>query len=216
MRTQKIVKEIHRLLLPTLAAKGFDGYESKDNYNIYYTRLMKGGWHRVIIGLNGRPGELIPIFGLQVRIDRIIDLLYPVDFIGHGDQSVVIGNMVSRYSNGQEFSWIFKLEDVHKPVQYLIDFLEREGFGWLERYTSVDDIDKELNRPDRPRDLFISETNRWYKGLVAAVLNKNPEAAYWHGYYRNCVVAYNSFSPVMLNKYDELTEMLVREHGLRI
>jgi RNA processing factor Prp31 len=67
------------------------------------------------------------------------------------------------------------LEELADALKSLKNVLEKEDMVFFESIKSVDELDKEINRETRPKDLYCNEISiRPFVGLASAVLNKNP------------------------------------------
>lgn len=101
-------------------------------------------------------------------------------------------------------------DDLKKAVDTWAGVIRKEGFSFFETFTTVEAFDKELNRENRERDLYMSEIRyRPIVGLVAAALNKNKDFLKWENYYRQVL---QRAPETVRNNYESLVRLLKEKY----
>jgi hypothetical protein len=77
------------------------------------------------------------------------------------------------------------LSELERAMRELKRILLDKGIPFFEQFTTIESLDKELNRENREPHLYVHDSDRCVLGLTAAALNQNPNFSYWEQYYRD-------------------------------
>lgn len=178
-----------------------EGYEyiKKDNY----------GFVGIIPCIDQYDTLFFISLAFQLRIHEVSEILVCINNIsnefkdGYPSLSFGLNSLVEIEDNRIKAETPEELADA---LKFLKNVLEKEGVVFFESIKSVDELDKEINRENRHKDLYCNEISiRPFVGLTSAVLNKNPQSKYWENYYREKLKCANQH---IKNQYEKLVEYL--------
>jgi hypothetical protein len=191
---------------------GFKKQKNKAGDN--YVRYINNGYDGVI-PLIDQYGTLYYIYLVfQLRIDEISTILVNVNNIGNEYKSEypTLGfGLISLMGADDNRIKVETPNELENALNTLKNILENEAMHFFEKIQSVADLDKEMNRNNRPKDLFCHEIDRPFVGLISAVLNNNPQKNYWEEYYRDKLKNVNQY---VKNQYERLVEYLKQNYDL--
>ncbi|GAB6120135.1 hypothetical protein [Dysgonomonas termitidis] len=194
------LKMIEYHLLPV----GFE--KKKTNEGSEYLLKTKSGFNCVTPIINQYGSVFYISMAFAIRIDEVSVILsfinnihdefeeFPTINCGFSHLITYDDNRI-RVENEEEFNEALKM---------LSHILENEALDFFEKYKTTADIDKDMNRFNRPKDAFYND-NRELIGLISAVLNKNPQAKYWENYYRESIQKMNQYTK---DQYEKLVSYL--------
>jgi hypothetical protein len=84
---------------------------------------------------------------------------------------------IGKFNGLQYFRYkIHSDDELYATCDQIEEFFVNQGFDFLESATTLPALDHLLNqRPDEPCQYVYNQAHRFYKGLIAARLNHNPD-----------------------------------------
>lgn len=124
---------------------------------------------------------------LQTRNVKIAEHLIRINNISQefkDEYPVFSVSLFDSYFGLNELPKIQNEQDLERCIINIKEAMLNYGFNFLQRNISIKDIDGEINRMDRPIDLFCSELRaRPFIGIIAAKLSENSNYDVWVDYY---------------------------------
>jgi hypothetical protein len=98
--------------------------------------------------------------------------------------------------------------DIREVAEQIKAFMETQGFDFLEKYSTISELDKLFN--DKPREKLpyaYNHLNRCLRGIVLARMADRKDFPAIAATYRNTLLK-SSTAPPLLEKYDKLVNHL--------
>jgi len=206
MRKAEINKALIEMIRPILEPLGFKKKNGSDGW--VYFKETDFGFNQVPVLIWQYDEFFFVGLSFMVRISKLNEVFLPYSsFVAkENDNSITIGANIETFGfKGDHKIKVVTEEELQKAIYLLKDILVNQGLFFFEKFTTVDSIDKELNRDNRIQHLFIHDTDRCIVGITAAALNHNPQFSYWESYYREKL---SKASEYRKEKYESLVKYL--------
>lgn len=195
------------MVQPILEPIGF--IKSKEGEDTVFFKPTNYGYKKVPL-LIWEYGDLYYIsLSFLIRINELnkVFLPYSTFVVKENDESMTLGATIESFGyEGDHKVKVENIEDLGNASKIFNKILKEGAIPFFSKYTSVKSVDEELNRYNRPRDLFCNEiTGRPVIGITAAALNHNPEFSFWEDYYRGVL---NKSPKIFQDKYEKLVVYL--------
>jgi hypothetical protein len=182
-----------------------DFIKVKNNEWVEYIKKTELGFNRVTPVINQYSNIFFVSFGFAIRINVISEIIATINNISDefkADYTTIGGGFQHLIKFEDSRIQVESIEELETALKIFEGVLENEAKLFFDKYKTVQDIDVELNREDRPKD-FLSDFHM--VALTSAVLNKNPKAKYWEEFYREKIKNYNQH---IKNQYEKLVVYL--------
>lgn len=204
MKISEIRTPLLKMLEQTLIPIGFEKRKTNEGYE--YINNTNHGFIGVTPFINQYDKLFFISLSFQIRLNAVSEILVHINNISNEYKetyptlSFGINSLIKSEDNRIK---VETPEDLQEALNLLKKVLENEALRILNQIKSIDDLDKEMNRENRPKDLYTN--NAHMIGLIAAVLNKNPNWQYWENYYREKIQNSNQH---VKNQYEKLVVFL--------
>jgi hypothetical protein len=145
----------------------------------------------------------------SIRIDQLNKIFIPYgEYVIHEkDETITLGVDIQTLGyQGDHKIKVESEEDLTNALQALQKITIEKGLSFFDQFTSVESIDRELNRENRPKNLYCNEIrHRPFLGITAAALNNNQNFSYWENLYREKL---KNDIPQAKEKYEALVKHL--------
>lgn len=186
MKKKDLDDALVNMVEPIVAPLGFQKQQGGDG--IVFRRDTEFGFNDIslLVWLYGDLSYVSLVY--SIRIDRINNIFIPyVEYVVHEkDQTITIGADIQTFGyDGDSKIKVESKDDLRNALQTLQKILIEKALPFFDKFTSVASIDEELNRQNRPKNLFCNEIrHRPFIGITAAALNKNQDFVFWENFYR--------------------------------
>lgn len=206
MEAREIKDLLNKMVKENVSSLGFVEQKSSEENN--FLKMTDYGYNE-ISPLIWYYGDLYYVsIGASIRINELNNFLNP--FLNISESSFVSNSTITAGIKdfGLSQDGRLKVESIDELVGALKELksvLKIDVLTFFDSIKSVSDLDKELNRESRPKDLYCSEkSKRPFIGIASAFLNNNPRLEYWNNYYRNELMDVNQYLKIQfenLSKY---------------
>jgi len=212
MKKIEIQKPFFEMIENTTCSLGFKKQKNKAGYK--YARPILNGYNGIIPLITQYDTLFFISVAFQLRIDDISKILIYIENVGEEFQeeysTFSFGIIYFDKYTDDRFR-IETFEELDNALKTLKNIIEESALVFFENFKTIADIDKEMNKNNRPKDLYCNEiSSRPFVGLIAAVLNKNPQAKYWESYYRENLQNKNQH---LKNQYEKLVSYLKENYA---
>jgi hypothetical protein len=190
MKGNDISKAMSDIVNPILQPLEFTKYKGSDS--IIFHKKTEFGFNEVPL-LIWNYGDFFYVsltFLVQVAALNKVFLPYSSYVIHEDDKTMTIGADINMF--GYQGDHKIKVEteaELQEALIVLEEILTKSGLTFFENFQTINSIDVELNRMDRPLNLYCHDiVHRPIVGLTAAALNHNPEFELWVNYYRETLL----------------------------
>ena len=213
MKLSEIRKPFFGMVEEILLFKGFEKIKTNDGFE--YILKSEQGFNSVTPIINQYDSLFFISLSFGLRINPISEITTQFSDINqeYRSQSTTLNvgfDSLIQYQDNR-----IKVETPEELITGLGIFkhiLQNEAMDFFKKYKTVEDLDKEINRENRPKNYLISEVSqRPFLGLTCAVLNKNSKKQYWEDYYRKSLTGKNQH---LINQFEKLTEYLQLNYNL--
>lgn len=155
-----------------------------------FRRPTRCGFQTVIVSLSPDPSSTLFEVHLGVRHDDVESLAF-----GHtgglplfrNDSMTLVASTAKLQDKSSERFEVVAQQDADAAVKTVVEFLEGEGWDWLDAHQQLEDIHRALNpRPLRRTRLLPNQIHRCFRGLAVAQLLDDPD-------YDELAAAYDDF-----------------------
>jgi len=207
MTRKEISETLLGMISPIVEPIGFIKQKSPDG--ILYRRLTHFGFNDIPLLIWEYDDLFYLSIGFLIRIDDLnkIFVYYGNYVIYEKDETVTIAADIQTLGYEQDRRIkVQTSDDLSAAIKILKEILMDKGLSFFEKFQTVKSIDDELNRNNRPPNLYCDDImHRTIIGLTAAALNHNPKFSYWEEFYRDRL---KNASQSRKDKYEQLTRHL--------
>ncbi|MBY0349154.1 MAG: hypothetical protein K2W79_12915 [Hydrotalea flava] len=186
MKKNEISKAMIDLVNPILKPLGFGKYRASDS--IIFHKKTEFGFNEVPLLIWNYGDFFYVSLTFLIRIDALNKVFLPYSsYVFHeDDKTMTIGADINMF--GYQGDHKIKVEtevELQRALILLEEILMKNGLKFFENFQTVKSVDVELNRMNRPLNLYCNEVvDRPIVGITAAALNHNPEFEFWVNFYR--------------------------------
>lgn len=201
-----VEKRLLMLLQPIFEAKGFQLMKHLHQFR----KKTDGGFQNIIISVSGSEPVLVEI-NIGTRVDLVEELAYQftTGLRSFQENSNTLITSMGRIIQQPYFRFeVTRTDDVQEVADRICGFMQEQGFGFLDKYTTISELDKLFN--DNPREKLpyaYNHLNRCLRGIVLARMADRKDFPAIAATYRNTLVK-SSTAPPLLEKYDKLVNHL--------
>jgi hypothetical protein len=206
MNKKEIKENLSNGLSMILLSEGFKLNKKESDWK--FEKVTDFGFNKIYILVWHYPPTYFASIYLSIRVDEIDNLYNKFSDTSpdYYNQTNTIGAGLIDIGLKEDKFKIETKEDLDRTTILFSDIINNYFKDFISRFKSSQTIDKELNRLERPRDLFLKETKRPFIGLISAKISGNNEFDFWKTYYYNQI---NSLNNERLKiKFKELLDSL--------
>jgi len=176
-----------------------------------FRKTTSGGFQSLILSISEYPDISLFELHLGIRLNAVENLAYPFTngLMGFQANSMTLVTPLAKL-HGHAFQR-FELspgEAVDKPMEEIGKQLENGGFSFMEKYHSLEEMEKLFNRhPHHPLPLVHNQINRCLRGLVLAKLINRTDFEKLASLYRERLQVLRA-PDATIHKYDRLRSYL--------
>ncbi len=177
-----------------------------------FRRLTPHGFQNVIFSPTAYEDELWLDLNIGLRYSPVEDLaqqfLDNLPQYRHESNTLIIS--VGKFHKNKYFRYkVANEEDLKLCCEQIRDFLKYTGFGFLQKYNALPQLDKLINhKPARPCPYMYNQVHRCFKGLIAARLNDSRAFMDLAETYRKYLKV-SAAKPGMRNSFEKLSQYLL-------
>lgn len=175
MTAQELETGLYYRLYDFFYDHGFELMADKKQYR----RVGDRGFQNVIFSQSAHQDEFVLEVNLGLRFSPIEDIAQQfldnhVDFRADSNTLIV---SIGKLTNNKYFRYkIIDHDDLSLTCDQIADFLEHEGFRFLNEAFSLSNLDKIFNQaPGKACKYLYNQQHRCFKGIVAAKLNHSKQ-----------------------------------------
>lgn len=190
MTKNDISKAMIDIASPILQPLGFAKYNGSDS--IIFHKKTEFGFNEVPLLIWNYGDFFYVSLTFLVRINALNKVFLPYSsYVVHEeDKTMTIGADINTF--GYQGDHKIKVEteaELQGALIVLEEILTKNGLTFFENFQTINSVDVELNRMNRPLNLYCHDiVHRPIVGLTAAALNHNPKFEFWVNYYREMLV----------------------------
>jgi|GEM_PF-4001426 len=210
MTTRDIKREIIKVFDPFLGAMNFESFE--DGIDKIYIQKTSYGYNKLDFSMSNRRCIGFSLdFYIRINDINTICNSYNPNYVDTAyDTNPTLSAWLKDFGFSQFQFFPETKDELTKSLLYLKDMIIEYIIPFFEKYDSVNAIDLELNRINRPANLYINDTfSRPFVAITAAALNKNTEFNYWENYYRKVL---KNDIPKARQGYEDLVSLLKEKY----
>ena len=193
-----------------------EGFFSVHNYvsvPLYqqFRKSHSGGFIATVISA----GNAWPSFAelhLGIRVDLVEQLAYQFTsgLAEYGPHSTTLITSAGRVLGQPYFRYsLERPSDIAATVEQMKQFMDSEGFGFLEKYQRIDALDNLFNdEPHEKSPYLTNQSNRSLRGIILAKLAQREDWPQLVIGYRAQLTLRGTPGP-MMQRYDRLTDYLI-------
>ena len=203
---ENVEKRLLELLKPFFEKQGFHLLTNLHQYR----KATSSGFQNIILSVSGREPVLVEV-NIGTRIDLVEELAYQftTGLRSYQQDSNTLVTSIGRIMQQPYFRFeINQADDVTTVADKICNFMQEQGFGFLEKYSTISALDQLFN--DKPREKLpyaYNHMNRCLRGIVLARMADRRDFTAIAATYRNTLVK-SSTAPPLLEKYDKLVNHL--------
>jgi hypothetical protein len=175
-----------------------------------FRKTTANGFLNTIVSVSGREPVLVEI-NIGTRIDLVEELAYQftTGLRSFQENSNTLITSMGRIMQQPYFRFeVHQSVDIREVAEQIKAFMETQGFDFLEKYSTISELDKLFN--DKPREKLpyaYNHLNRCLRGIVLARMADRKDFPAIAATYRNTLLK-SSTAPPLLEKYDKLVNHL--------
>jgi len=208
MPTTNLKKNLLSYLESSLSEKGFENFETLNQFR----KKNPIGFQNIVLSTSPQGKQLWIDLNLGCRYDVVEDLVqqFLETFQCYKKEANTLIISVAKLTENKHFHYkIACPEEAYYCAEQILDFMDRQGFAFLEDISCVYHADQLINTdPTQTCSYIYNQSHRCFKGIIMARLANNPEFMLLVDEYYKFLRRLGA-TPITLTNYDRLVNFLM-------